>query len=233
MIRLIDIEKYISDGEKVHSDTRMVECTQSFPRKRLYEVSKRTLDVLSSCFSLIILLPVLIVIAAAISLSSPGPVFFRQRRLGRWGKEFWCYKFRTMVVDSEEILNQRPDLREEFLKSYKLKNDPRVTRIGAFLRKTSLDELPQLINVLKGDMSLIGPRPIVQSELEKYGNRAEELLSVKPGLGGVWQVYGRSDTSYIERVKLDMVYVELRSMRLDIQLLVLTAIAVLRKKGAY
>jgi lipopolysaccharide/colanic/teichoic acid biosynthesis glycosyltransferase len=138
-----------------------------------------------------------------------------------------------MVADAEQRLEQDSTLRQEFAASYKIKNDPRLTRIGAFLRKTSLDELPQLINVVKGDMSLIGPRPIVPSELSKYGMYADKLLTAPPGLGGLWQASGRSDTSYDERIALDMRYIDSKSLRLDMVLLVKTAAAVTRRRGAY
>jgi lipopolysaccharide/colanic/teichoic acid biosynthesis glycosyltransferase len=137
-----------------------------------------------------------------------------------------------MVPDAERLLATRADLRGRFLVNYKLDDDPRVTRLGAFLRRTSLDELPQLWNVLRGDMSLIGPRPIVEAEISKYGVHGAQLLLVKPGLGGVWQVSGRSDTSYDERVQMDMHYIRNRSLRLDLSLIVRTALAVVRRRGA-
>jgi lipopolysaccharide/colanic/teichoic acid biosynthesis glycosyltransferase len=198
-----------------------------------YVIFKRCLDVIVSLALLIIALPVLGAIAAVIKTTSRGPVLFRQRRLGRGGKEFWCYKFRTMVPDAELQMARCADLRVRFEGNYKIKDDPRVTRFGAFLRRTSLDELPQLWNVLRGEMSLIGPRPIVPPELSKYGNCAGRLLTVKPGLGGIWQVCGRSDTSYAERVEMDMCYIASRSLRFDLKLLLLTTLVVLRGRGAY
>lgn len=198
-----------------------------------YEVSKRLLDVAVSATLLIAGLPLLIAIAAGIKLSGPGPILFKQRRLGRGGAAFWCYKFRTMVPDAEAQLAARPDILSEFNNNYKLKYDHRITRFGACLRRTSLDELPQLWNVLRGEMSLVGPRPIVEPELSKYGGDADRLLTVKPGLGGIWQVSGRSDTSYPERVAKDMRYIDSRSLWLDLKLLVLTALAVIRGRGAY
>ena len=158
---------------------------------------------------------------------------FKHRRLGRGGKEFWCYKFRSMVQDAEQQLQSSEALRAKFEAHYKIKDDPRVTRVGGLLRKTSLDELPQLWNVLRGDMSLIGPRPIVAPELVKYGPYDRKLLSVTPGLSGFWQVCGRSDTSYSKRVLLDMLYIDHRCTWLDLKLMVLTAFAVFRKVGAY
>jgi lipopolysaccharide/colanic/teichoic acid biosynthesis glycosyltransferase len=198
-----------------------------------YEQSKRAIDVVVALAMLILLAPLLCAIALLVRVTSPGPFIFRHRRVGRYGRRFSCLKFRTMVENAEEMLRQREDLRKEFEASYKLRNDPRLTRIGGFLRKTSLDELPQLINVLRGELSLIGPRPIVPSELAKYGKTYQKLLSVKPGLGGYWQVYGRSDTTYEERIAMDMEYIERRSLGLDLKLMVLTARVVLEGRGAY
>jgi exopolysaccharide biosynthesis polyprenyl glycosylphosphotransferase len=203
--------------------------SESDPR---YEVSKREIDIVASLLLLILAAPVMLAIAVLVKLTSPGNVVFRQKRLGKGGRVFWCYKFRTMVADAEARLSRNAELRTEFEVNFKLKQDPRVTRVGAFLRKTSLDELPQLFNVLIGDMSLIGPRPIVQHELTKYGRNADKFLSVKPGLGGLWQVYGRSDTSYDSRVSMDLEYIDNRSTVLDLKLIVQTAAVVLSRRGA-
>ena len=146
---------------------------------------------------------------------------------------FNCYKFRTMIVNAEEFLKLNPDLQAQFNGNFKLKNDPRISAVGGFLRKTSLDELPQFINVLMGSMSIIGPRPIVPSELVKYGPYAQKLLCVKPGLGGLWQVSGRSNLTYDRRVTLDALYIQHRCVTLDCQLLLATAINVLGCHGAY
>jgi lipopolysaccharide/colanic/teichoic acid biosynthesis glycosyltransferase len=190
------------------------------------------LDIVLSLSLLLVTFPLFILVTLAIWLTSPGPVVFKQKRIGRGGKIFLCYKFRTMVPNAEELLRTRPDLRAQFLDSYKLKNDPRITRVGRVLRKTSLDELPQLINVLKGDISLIGPRPIVQAEIVKYGPSAGKLLSVTPGLSGLWQVSGRSDVSYEERVRMDMTYIDRRSLWLDTRLMFQTMVTVLKGRGA-
>lgn len=198
-----------------------------------YELSKRGLDIAVSLTSLIALLPLFIVIGVGVKLSSAGPVFFRQQRLGRGGRTFWCFKFRTMVPDAEALLANCQDMLAQFDENYKLTHDPRVTRFGGFLRKTSLDEIPQLWNVLRGEMSLIGPRPIVPPELSRYGDDADRLLLVKPGLGGVWQVSGRSDTTYAQRIAMDMEYVASRSFWFDLRLLVATALVVIRGRGAY
>jgi Undecaprenyl-phosphate galactose phosphotransferase WbaP len=177
------------------------------------------------------------VITILIALDSQGPVFYRQTRIGRYGRRFHVYKFRTMVQNADELLQtylaEYPDLRTEWLATHKLKNDPRITRVGAILRKTSLDELPQLWNILIGEMSLIGPRPIVDAEVEKYGDCFELYIQVRPGLTGLWQVSGRSDTSYERRVELDKYYVLNRSLKLDLQILWKTVFVVLKKDGAY
>jgi lipopolysaccharide/colanic/teichoic acid biosynthesis glycosyltransferase len=191
------------------------------------------MDVAASLLLLVLLSPLLAAVAACVRASGRGPVLFRQKRLGRGGRLFWCYKFRTMVPDAESRLSGPGGLFERFHQNYKIKDDPRVTRVGAVLRASSLDELPQLWNVLRGDMSLIGPRPVVEPELGKYGAHAGRLLSVKPGLGGLWQVSGRSDTSYAERVAMDLRYVDSRSLGLDLKLLLLTAWVVILGRGAY
>jgi lipopolysaccharide/colanic/teichoic acid biosynthesis glycosyltransferase len=197
-----------------------------------YEVSKRAIDLAGSALLLVALAPVFAAVALAVRATSPGPALFRQRRLGRNGREFWCYKFRTMVVDAEEQLRRRTDLRERFEANFKIKDDPRLTPLGRFLRRTSLDELPQLLNILRGDMSLIGPRPIVPHELAKYGEHGDLLLTVKPGLGGLWQVRGRSDTSYEDRVRLDVEYIRRRRLALDLELILRTAVVVVWGRGA-
>jgi lipopolysaccharide/colanic/teichoic acid biosynthesis glycosyltransferase len=204
-----------------------------FERGNGYELGKRAIDVLASLMLLVLLMPLLVMVVGCVRASGRGPILFKQRRLGRGGKLFWCYKFRTMVPDAESQLSRGGDLISRFHENYKIKDDPRVTLVGGFMRRTSLDELPQLWNVLRGDMSLIGPRPIVEPELSKYGVHASRLLTVKPGLGGIWQVSGRSDTSYEERVAMDMRYIESRSIGLDMKLLILTALVVIRRQGAY
>ncbi len=198
-----------------------------------YERYKRAIDIVAALLSLVLLAPLLLLIVACIKGSGRGPILFKQKRLGRSGKLFWCYKFRTMVPDAEAQLARHRDLFTQFHENYKIKSDPRITRVGAILRRTSLDELPQFWNVLRGDMSLIGPRPIVELELGKYGVHASRLLTVKPGLGGIWQVSGRSNTSYATRVAMDMRYIESRSLGLDLKLLILTALVVIQGKGAY
>lgn len=197
-----------------------------------YEVCKRMLDIVAALVLLVLTLPLCMAVAILIKATSPGPTFFRHKRLGRGGKEFWCLKFRTMVVDAEEQLRRCPRLREQFEANYKIKNDPRVTPVGRFLRRTSIDELPQLLQVLTGQMSLIGPRPIVLPELERYGIHQQKLLSVRPGLSGLWQASGRSNITYERRVQIDVQYIDYRGLRLDLMLILLTAASVLAKRGS-
>ena len=201
--------------------------------KRVYIVVKRFLDIFLSLIGLIILSPIFLIIAIIIKLDSKGPVFFVHSRIGEKGKPIGIYKFRTMVTNAEELIKKfTPEQKEEFEKNFKLENDPRVTKIGNFLRKTSLDELPQILNILKGELSIIGPRPIVQAELEKYGDDKEKFLSVKPGLTGYWAANGRSDISYEERIQMELYYVDNMSFGLDIKIFCKTILAVIKKEGA-
>jgi exopolysaccharide production protein ExoY len=198
--------------------------------------AKRILDLVVASSALLLSLPLLILIASAILLESGRPVLFRQVRVGRRGRPFGCLKFRTMVPDAEdrleELLARDPAARAEFAHHHKLEHDPRITHLGAFLRRSSLDELPQLFNVLRGDMSLVGPRPVVYDELVWYGPVAATVLEVRPGMTGLWQVSGRSDTSYERRVALDSAYVRDHSVHGDLWILVLTLLAVLSRRGA-
>ena len=200
---------------------------------RVDNVLKFIFDYLLAIISLIILAPFLLLIAFCIKISSPGPVLYRRLVMGLNGKQFYALKFRTMVTNGDEVLDQHPELKSELQTNHKLKDDPRITPIGAFLRKYSLDELPQLFNVLKRDMSLVGPRMISPEEAPMYKQFVMNLLTVLPGITGLWQVSGRSDISYEERVRLDMYYVRNWSLWLDFQLLFQTIPAVLRAKGAY
>lgn len=181
----------------------------------------------------IIAFPIMLVIAILIKLDSKGPVIHRRQVMGVNGKKFYAYKFRTMQVNGDEILEKYPELKSELKKNHKLKNDPRVTRVGKLLRRTSMDELPQLFNVLRGEMSLVGPRIISPEETEKYSKWELNLLTVRPGITGLWQVSGRSDISYEERVRLDMYYIRNWSIWFDVHLLIQTIPAVLKRRGAY
>jgi Undecaprenyl-phosphate galactose phosphotransferase WbaP len=185
----------------------------------------------------LVLMPVFLLIALIVKLSSPGPVLYGHKRLGKDGKHFTAYKFRSMVSDSEEklkeLLDSDPEARKEWETSHKLKDDPRVTKIGNILRRTSFDEFPQLVNILKGEMSLVGPRPIVDDEVKKYGEDFNRIFSVKPGLTGLWQVSGRSDTDYNDRVSFDTYYLQSWSVWLDVWVLLKTFGVVIKGKGAY
>ncbi|HUC20574.1 MAG TPA: sugar transferase, partial [Candidatus Polarisedimenticolaceae bacterium] len=209
-------------------------------------ILKRFFDVLASIVGLVILSPLFLIVAGIIKLTDPGPVFYSHKRLSRIGQSINIYKFRSMrqVFNTSrkykgksqvEIFAEmgRPDLVEEFERDQKVKDDPRVSKVGAMLRRTSLDELPQLFNILRGDISLVGPRPIVAQELERYGTGRPTLLSLKPGLTGLWQVSGRSDVSYDERVKLDIYYIENWSLWLDIKIIMRTIVIVLMRQGAH
>lgn len=198
---------------------------------------KRVFDFIISAGALLALLPLFLIIILFIKTNSRGPAIFGHKRVGKGGKTFTCYKFRTMVANAQEVLQELldkdPEARRQWDLDFKLKNDPRITRIGGFLRKTSLDELPQLINVLKGEMSLVGPRPIVEKEIERYGNKSKYFFKVTPGITGLWQVSGRNDIGYEERVMLDEYYAKNWSLWLDIEIIIRTFGAVLKKEGAY
>lgn len=201
-------------------------------------VVKTAFDYILTLVGAVFISPLFFYIAYRIKKEDPGPVFFAHTRIGKDGKPFPCYKFRSMVVNSQEMLQKylvkNPAAREEWERDFKLKDDPRVTPIGKFLRSTSLDELPQIFNVLRGEMSLVGPRPVIQEELDKYyGETAKLYCTVKPGITGLWQVSGRSDIGYDERVALDATYIKYRSMWGDIVILWKTIGVVLMNKGAY
>ena len=201
--------------------------------KKIYLAIKRLIDIIGSLIGIILLSPLYIIIAILIKFDSPGKVVFGHTRKGKGGKDIKVYKFRTMYSNASEIFESfTPEQKEEYYTNFKLDNDPRVTKLGGFLRKTSLDELPQLFNILKGDMTIIGPRPIVEKEVEKYGDKAEKLFSVVPGLGGYWQANGRSDTTYEERVEMDMYYIDHMCFTLDAKILFQTIFSVLKGEGA-
>ena len=185
----------------------------------------------------LLLLPMFLIIALLIKLSSKGPVLYGHKRVGLNGKQFYAYKFRSMVIDAdkklESVLAADSRLSEEWKATQKLKKDPRITKIGKFLRRTSFDEFPQLINILKGEMSLVGPRPVTEGEIKKYGENAKRVLTVRPGLTGLWQVSGRSDTEYAERVSYDLYYIQSWSLWLDFWILFRTPPAMFNGKGAY
>ena len=201
------------------------------------EFVRRTMDVGLASLALLFLAPVMVLVALLIWTQDRGPVFFAHGRIGRDGRAFKCLKFRSMLVDSEarlrKLLAESPEARAEWERDHKLRNDPRITALGSFLRRSSLDELPQLFNVLAGEMSLVGPRPIVTAEVARYGRRFGHYCSVRPGITGLWQVSGRNDVSYRRRVAIDTCYAQNQSIALDLRILLATIPSVLLRKGSY
>ena len=219
-----------SGGSKGEKDMSMGERNKN---RRFYHLVKRMIDVVLSLFGLVLISPFVVIIAIHIKIDSKGPVFFKHHRIGKNGKPFSMYKFRTMKDGAEAMINDfTPEQLEEWRENFKLKDDPRITRIGKFLRKTSLDELPQLINILRGDMSIVGPRPIIEVELEEYGNDKDEFLSIRPGLTGWWASNGRSEISYPERCSYELYYVRNESFWLDVKVMFLSVFSVFLHKGA-
>ncbi|PMC37363.1 multidrug MFS transporter [Bacillus sp. UMB0899] len=204
---------------------------------KFYYLTKRIVDILGALIGLVLVSPIFMLISVLYLFGeNKGPVFFAQQRVGKNGRIFKMYKFRSMIVDAENVLKSDKKLYQKYLENnYKLEpsEDPRITKIGQFLRETSLDELPQLLNVLKGDMSLVGPRPVVQVELKEYNHRLTEFLSVKPGVTGYWQICGRSDVGYPERADLEFYYVDNQGFKLDLKIIVNTILLVISRKGAY
>jgi len=199
----------------------------------IYKYMKRIIDIIIASVGLIVLSPLFLIIAILIKIESPGPVFFGHKRIGKNRKEFKLWKFRSMVTNAEDLIkNFTPEQMKEFKENFKLKNDPRITKVGKFLRKTSLDELPQLINIIKGDLSIIGPRPVIGEELEKYRNNTEKFLSVTPGLTGYWAANGRSNTSYEQRMQMELFYIDNMCLKMDIKVFLKTIISVVKKEGA-
>lgn len=201
-----------------------------FPK--YYQKIKRAFDLVVTISGLPILLPIMGMCALLIWLDDRGPVLFRQDRTGKGGRRFGMYKFRTMVTDAEELKKEYANLNELTWPDFKISDDPRVTRVGRFMRKTSLDELPQIFNVIKGDMSLVGPRP-TSFDVSTYSLKHTERLEVLPGITGLWQISGRSDVDFDQRLVLDIEYIEKQSLLLDIEILIRTVSAVFRREGAY
>jgi len=226
---------YINVSERRRS--RTFEPEEEAADNLRYRVLKRVLDIGLVLLSSPFLLLILAFVAAIILMSSPGPIFYSHRRIRQNGAFFSMWKFRTMCVNSAEVLEAflaaRPEARSEWNRTHKLKDDPRVTPLGQFLRRYSIDELPQVWNVLRGQMALVGPRPIVAAEVEKYGDGFFHYCRVKPGLTGLWQVSGRSELSYPQRVALDCDYVKRWSLRQDLWILLRTFLAVSNQDGAY
>lgn len=216
-------------------DTEVILPDCEFHKKPFYECIKRIFDLVVSLVAVIVLSPILLVIALAIRLEDRGPILYRAQRVGRNGAPITVYKFRSMRMNADRLEDMlTPEELEEYKKNFKLEHDPRITKVGAFLRKTSLDELPQLFNILSGTLSLVGPRPVLQEETELYGDKRELLLSCKPGLTGLWQARGRSNVTYEDgrRQALELQYVSQRSLWLDIKILFWTVGAVVRMDGA-
>ena len=223
----------------------MVDAVESKPFPRMdglvgvtvYERAKRVLDLGLAVLAIVFLAPLLLVITAAVWFQDGGPILFLHTRLGRGGKPFKCLKFRSMAVDAqarlEAYLERNPKAQAEWARDRKLRQDPRVTPVGRFLRRSSLDELPQLFNVLRGDMSLVGPRPIVEAEAAKYGGCFQYYCAVRPGITGLWQVSGRNDVSYDVRVALDTEYVRSIGLWSDLRIIALTIPAILMRRGSY
>ena len=206
------------------------EIVSSKHRKIIYKITKRLFDVFIGFFGIILFSPVFLIIAIMIKFDSKGKVFYKHKRIGKNGSYIYLYN-----LDSDERLKKmlkNPKIKKEWEKNFKLDNDPRITKVGKILRKTSLDELPQLLNILKGDMSLVGPRPVIDGEIEKYGINKDRFLSVLPGLTGWWACNGRSNIDYDERIRLELYYVEHCSILLDIKCLLKTVVVVFKKNGA-
>lgn len=202
-------------------------------KKPVYDFLKRFFDIVCSSVALIVLSPVFLILAIAVKATSEGPVFFAHKRVGKNGKTLNIYKFRSMVTNAEELIKHfTPEQKAEYEKNFKLENDPRVTKIGKFMRKTSLDELPQLLNILKGDLSIVGPRPVMEVETEIYGNYRDMLLSVKPGLTGFWAANGRSCTTYTRRRAMEICYIKNRSLCFDLKIILKTVTSVFKGEGA-
>lgn len=198
-----------------------------------YMSVKRVFDLVISTIGLIILSPIFLILAIIVKLDSKGPVFFAHTRYGKNGKKFKMYKFRTMYENAQDMINDfTPEQMKEWKENFKLQDDPRITKVGKFLRKTSLDELPQIVNIMKGDLSIIGPRPVIEEELEKYGENKEKFLSVTPGLTGYWQANGRSSTTYEQRMEMELYYIDHISPKLDFKIFFKTIESVVKKEGA-
>lgn len=244
-MQMLRVQDLVADNDKAPLLTGRAKPAPARPRPLartapavpVGRLAKRALDVGLALLGILLLLPLILGLVATLKLMDPGPVLYGHRRIGFGGREFRCWKFRTMVVDGDAVLERH--LRENpadaaiWKDQRKLVNDPRVTRLGAVLRKLSLDELPQLLNVLTGEMSLVGPRPVVRAELDHYGPSARHYLAARPGLTGLWQISGRSDTTYAERVRLDRFYVMTWTLWRDLRIILLTIPAVALSRGAH
>jgi lipopolysaccharide/colanic/teichoic acid biosynthesis glycosyltransferase len=207
--------------------------------KKYRNFNKRLFDIIFSLLVLVLCAPVYLALALAIVCTSSGPIFYIQERVGKNYRHFGCIKFRTMIPDADRLLDemmaQSEDMRQEFSENFKLKQDPRITKIGKFLRTTNLDEFPQFINVLKGEMSVVGPRPLVPEEIARYGTKIDRVLTIRPGITGLWQVSGRNDIPYEQRINIDVSYVKRRNFWLDLRIVFKTILLTVLPKnnGAY
>lgn len=230
---MINIENQLITNYGLHSES--IDSNHIGEDNWYRKNGKRAFDISVSALALAIIAPLLVVLGSVIFIYDRGKPFFVHKRLGREGKSFGCIKLRSMAANAEErldeLLSRSPEMRQEWEETQKLTGDPRVTRIGGFLRKTSLDELPQLVNVLRGEMSLVGPRPIVRDELPRYGDDAPAYLRLRPGLTGLWQTTGRNDVSYQERVRMDAAYEQNVSFVEDLRIMVMTVVSMLRRTG--
>ena len=209
--------------------------------KKTYIITKRIIDIIGALVGCLVLLPLTLCIwIANLIAKDNGPVFYTHKRIGKNGKEFNMYKFRTMCMNAHEMVKDEEVMKkyfskeqiEEWKENYKIEDDPRITKVGKFLRKTSLDEVPQVFNILKGELSIIGPRPVIDDELEKYGKYKEKFLCVTPGLTGYWAANGRSDTDYDKRIEMELYYVDNMSFKLDFKIFFKTIISVIKREGA-
>ncbi|HEV2501692.1 MAG TPA: sugar transferase [Mesorhizobium sp.] len=230
VLHVVGPHGYASTGTALNDPSSVINSGTTNPP--IGGLLKRIMDIVIACPALVLAAPVMILVGLLIKLTAGGPAIFSHSRVGFGGKPFDCYKFRSMVANSDEVLktylDANPEARKEWVEAHKIRNDPRVTFFGRMLRKSSLDELPQLINILRGDMSCVGPRPIVEDELRRYGEHQAEYLGTRPGLTGLWQVSGRSSLDYENRVALDSQYVQNWSIWLDLVILLRTIVAVMR-----
>ena len=209
--------------------------------KKVYRIVKRIIDVIGALVGCLVLIPLILCIWIVNFIAKDnGPIFYAHKRIGKNGKEFKMYKFRTMCMNAHEMVKDEQAMKryfteeqiEEWKENYKIEDDPRITKVGKFLRKTSLDEVPQVFNILKGELSIIGPRPVIEEELEKYEENKEKFLSVTPGLTGYWAANGRSDTNYEERMQMELYYIDNISLKLDLRIFLKTIVSVLKREGA-
>lgn len=233
-MNVVDTQIMNIDNLESNNINSLIDIKTKLKSKKIYKIFKRTFDIISSICGIIVLSPVFLMISIAIKLDSKGKVFFKHKRIGKNGKEIFVYKFRTMCENAQDMIKDfTPEQQKEFKENYKLQNDPRITKVGSVLRKTSLDELPQLFNIVKGDLSVIGPRPVIEEELEKYGENKDKFLSVTPGLTGYWAANGRSDIlSYEQRMQMELYYVDNMSLKLDAEIFKDTVSSVINKRGA-